>query len=1045
MRNRVSKTLFVLTASVLAMGSAYAQTRTVTGQVFDNFGDPVVGANVIIKGTNQGTMTDMEGNFSINVPANAVLQVTYIGFANQEVQTAGKSKFTISLSEDSQTLDDVVVVGYGVQRKADVTGATARVSSQELVAMPVKDALQGMQGKSAGVDITNSQRPGEVGNISIRGTRSLNADQGPLYVVDGMMLQNGGIENINPNDIESIDILKDASSTAIYGSRGANGVVLVTTKHGKEGKVSVNYAGTMTLEWMRDVTEYFSASEWLDYARMAKYNAGTYDSSIGTDGKVIPVYSIDKSLWGSVSASWANIEQAWVDGVYDASKVGEYDWASHGKQTGVSHDHNINVSGGNEKFQGYGSFGYLDQEGTQPGQEYNRYTMKASFDASPVKWFKMGTSINATYGLQDYGYSFTKSTTGAGDYYSALRAMLPWSVPYDENGDFIYSPTGDVNIINPIEELNYTVNRRKTFQANGNVYGNLDLGKMWSPLEGLTYRIQFGPEFRFYQTMTYNDENGINGDGNNKASWNKYNYQSWTLDNIINYNRTFNKVHKMGITLLQSAQDYHYDVMSGSASDVALNTELWYNLGSSTTNSVSSGLSEKSMISYMARANYSYADRYLFQASVRRDGASQLAEGHKWATFPAFSLGWRMEEENFMENTRDWLDQLKLRVGWGVSGNSAISPYATKGAIQGLYQQWGSDVVLGYVGSDASAKSPNSARNVELGWERTAQTNVGIDYGFLGNRISGAIDWYKTHSYDLLMKKSIPSITGYTTTYDNVGETSGWGVDFQINATPVKTRNFSWNVGLTWSLDRSEIEELANGKTEDVSNGWFVGEEIGIYYDYVYDGLWTTGRTTTLADGTEADASTYGRKTGQIKVKDLNGDGTIDADDKAIVGKVRPDWSGGITNTFNYKNWELSVFIYSRMGFDVKAGALTLDGRYMQRKIDYFVAGYNEDAEYYAPGINGESADTYQSSQNYQDGSYIKVRNINLGYTFTPKQLKKTGLSTLKIYAQCLNPFSIYRATDWLDTDLVSYANNSRNYGSSTTSTSFVLGLNIGF
>lgn len=1046
MKNRASKTLFVLAGTMMISAAALAQNRVVTGTVVDNFGDPVIGANVVIKGTTEGTMTDADGNFTLkNVPEKATLHVTYIGFAGQDVNTAGKSKFNVQLEEDSQTLDDVVVVGYGVQRKADVTGATARVNAKDLTAMPVKDALQGMQGKSAGVDIQNSQRPGEVGNIQIRGVRSLNASNAPLYVVDGMILQNGGIENINPQDIESIDILKDASSTAIYGSRGANGVVLVTTKKGKEGKVSINYAGTVSWEWLRDVADQMSAAEWLDYARMAKYNMGQYNSTIDENGKVVPVMSIDKGFWGTVAASWANIEKAYdSNGKYDRSKVGGFDWADEGKQTGISQEHNINVSGGTDKFNGYGSFGYLHQDGTQPGQEYERYTMKASFDAQPLKFFKMGVSMNAAYGKQDYGYSFTKSTTGAGDLYGALQGMLPWTVPFDENGEYLRNPNGDVNIINPIRELDYNTNQRSTFNIDANVYGQVDLGAIYKPLEGLTYRLQFGPGFKFHETNIFNNKNGINGDGNNNTTWNRDNYRSWTLDNIINYNRTFAKLHKVGVTLLQSANQYHHDVNNSSSKGVAMETELWYNMATGTY-TLGTGLDETSMESYMGRVNYSFADKYLLTASVRWDGASQLAEGHKWATFPSVALGWRIDQESFMESTQDWLSQLKLRAGWGISGNSAISAYATKGAIQGLYYQYGSDVVLGYVGSDASAKTPNKAQNNELGWEKTQQTNIGIDYGFLNNRLTGSIDWYKTSTTDLLMAMSIPSLTGYTSTYANVGETSGWGLDFQLNAQAVKTRDFSWDIALTWSLDRSKIEALANGREEDINNGWFVGEEIGVFYDYVYDGVWKTGQTVKLADGTDADCTKYGRKTGQIKVKDLNGDGKIDAEDRKIVGKVRPDWSGGITNTFNYKQWELSCFIYARMGFDVKAGAANLDGRYMQRSINYFVAGHNENADYYAPGINGESADTYQGTQNYQDGSYIKVRNINLGYNFSPKQLKKAGISSLKVYAQCMNPFSIYRATDWLDTDLVSYANNTRTWGSTVTSTSFVFGVNVGF
>ena len=1040
---KCTKRIVTLLAAVVMSVASFAQS--ITGTVKDATGDAIVGASVQVKGTGQGTVTNMDGQFTVNgVKAGQNLVVSYVGFLPQTIKVGTQRNLNISLKEDAQALDELIVVGYGTQRKADVTGATARVTAADLTSMPVKDALQGMQGKAAGVDIQNSQRPGEVGSIQIRGVRSLSADQGPLYVVDGMILQNGGIENINPSDIESIDVLKDAASTSVYGSRGANGVVLVTTKHGQQGKLSVNYSGALTIDWINDISDLMSASQWLDYSRMAYYNAGTYKSEIGSDGRVVPVYEQDQNLFGDVKASWANVEKAWVNGVYDPSLVGEYDWRAQGKQTGITHEHNINFSGGNEKYQGYGSFGYLNTKGTQPGQGYERFTMKANFDAQVLPYLKLGVMMNGAYGMQEYGYNYTKSTTGAGDYYGALSGMLPWTVPYDENGNYIEYPNGDTNIQNPINEVNYTTNRRNTLNIHGNVYAHVDFSNIWKPLSGLSYRIQFGPEMKNYELGVFNDEAGINGDGHNKASWTRYQYRSWVLDNIVTYNKTIAEKHHFGLTLVQSANKYHRDSMIGRNTDLATNTEMWYNLGSSTEYTLSSGLTETSMTSYMARLTYNYADRYMLTASVRRDGASQLAEGHKWATFPSVSAAWRIDQEKFMDNTKDWLNSLKLRVSYGVSGNSAISAYATKGAIQGVYQPWGDQSTsIGYLGSDFSSASPTKAANNELGWERTGQWNVGLDFGFLDNRIYGSIDWYRTKTTDLLMSKTIPSVNGYSSTYANVGSTRGHGWDIQLNAVPVKTRDFTWELGISWSADRAYIDELANGKDKDVSMAWFVGEPIGVYYDYVYGGVWKTDETVTLADGTTANAATYGRKTGQIKVTDLNGDGKIDGDnDRQIVGHYRPDWSGGLTSTFKYKNFDLSIFIYSRWGFTVKGGSASLAGRYMSRNVDYFVAGYNEDAEYYAPtGSN----DTYASIQNYQDGSYIKVRNINLGYTFSRNQLKRTGIANLKIYAQIMNPFSIYRATKWMDCDWASYDNNTVTYGNSVTTKSVVFGVNIGF
>ncbi len=1027
---------FITSCSLMAnQGTIYAQGNeiTVTGHVKDDTGEPVIGATVVVEGTTVGTITDIDGNYKLpNVPSSSNLMFSFIGLETQTIPVEGKTTINITLEAGSIGLDEVVAVGYGVQKKSDVTGAVTSVSADEIKAMPVKDAVQAMQGKTAGVDITTNQRPGENGSIKIRGIRSLNADQDPLYVVDGMVVQSGGIDNINPSDIESIDILKDASATAIYGSRGANGVILVTTKQGKTGKVTLNYSSSVTIEKMYEVTELMDAAEWLEYARLAKYNMGTYASST-------PSYEADLATWGSIGASFANIEKGWVNGTWDPSKVGSYDWGEKGKRTAVSTEHTISASGGTDQFKGYGSFGYLRQEGTQPDQLYQRYTAKTNFEANPTKWFKIGTTMNLSWGLQDYGYSFTKSVTGPGDYYSALTSMLPWTVPYDENGEYIRNPAaGDVNIINPIDELKYNTNNRQTLRATGSFYSQVDFGEMWAPLNGLKYRIQFGPEFKYYRLGVFNAADGINGDGNNAAQYNTNNTQAWTLDNLIFYDKTINN-HKVGLTLMQSSSKYHYENGDMKATDVASTAELWYNLASGGDDySLGTGLSEKQMESYMVRGNYSYRDKYLLTASVRWDGASQLADGNKWASFPSLALGWRIDQEQFMDNMT-WIDGLKLRLGYGITGNSAINAYATKGALQALYYNWSSSSSsLGYVASDPSSRRPSKMANSELSWEKTTQYNVGIDFVLFNSRLTGSFDTYKTETNDLLMAMSIPSLTGYTSTYANVGKTKGSGIDIQINTINVKTNDFKWSTNLSWSTDKSEIVELSNGNTENINNGWFVGEDIGIYYDYVYDGIWKTSEVD--------EAAIYGRKPGQIKIKDLNNDNSIDgSNDRKIVGYKRPDWSGGITNTFNYKNIEFSFFIYSRWGNTFKNGALTLDGRYQQRKIDYWVAGSNEDAEYYSPGSNGEAADTYSSSMNYQDGSFIKMRYINLGYNFTSQQLKKIGISKLKVYAQCTNPFMIYSKCDYLDTDLSNYNNNTTSTGSATTLKGLVFGVNVGF
>ena len=1017
--------------------SAQAQNINVKGIVTDQSGEPLIGASVIVKGTSTGAVTNLDGEYSLaNVPSNGTLEFRYVGYVPLTIKVNGQTDIKAVLSEDSNNLEELVVVGYGVQRKADVTGATANVSGKELTSMPVRNAVEGMQGKAAGVDIATSQRPGEVGDINIRGVRSIGASNSPLYVVDGMVIQNGGIENINPQDIEKIDILKDASATAIYGSRGANGVVLVTTKKGRNGKISVTYNGLVSFDQQYEVMKQMSAAQWLQYSRYAAYRAGQYPTNPYTDG---PSYTGDQARFGIQADSWKNVDQAWVDGVYDESKVGSYDWAEHGKRTGVTTEHTVGISGGTENFQGYGSFGYLYQKGVTPGQDYRRYTMKATFDLTPKNWIlQAGVSINGSFADQQYGYSFRKSVTGAGDYYSALQGMLPWTVPYDAEGNFIKYPNGDTNIINPIDELNYTTNNRKTFRANGLVYGQLDFGKAWEPLQGLSYRIQFGPEFNYYTYGTADNADGINGDGNNKASTGTSQRRSWTLDNLIYYNRTFAEKHHVNVTLLQSASKYHYENRDMNAF-VATPEEMWWNIGSlSKIQGYGTGLVENTLTSYMGRLNYAFDERYLLTAAIRWDGASVLAKGHKWASFPSVSLAWRINREKFMEQA-DWVNELKLRFGYGITGNAAISPYSTLGGIQNINYPFDNTNYVGSVPSDPTSKNPNRLANQDLTWEKTTQFNVGLDFAFINGRLSGTIDWYTTRTRDLLLPMSIPSLNGYTSTYANVGRTAGYGWDIQLNSVNIENKNFSWTTSLTFSLDRCEIKELNNGIKEDINNLWFVDKQLGVYYDYVYDGIWKTSEA--------AEAEKFGRKPGDVKVKDLDGDGVIDANnDRKIVGHVRPDWTAGLTNNFKYRDFDFSLFIFSRWGFTVPGGGATVDGRYMQRDLDYWIEGINEDARYPAPYLN-KSNDAYDGSLNYVKGSFIKVRNISVGYSLPNKLLKNlgVGISGLRFYAQVNNPFFIYKSCKFLDTDLMNYNNNTRGFGSGTSIRSYTIGVNLTF
>lgn len=778
-----------------------ADDNKVTGSIKDMAGEPIIGANVTIKGQSIGTITDIDGRFIINAPANAILRITYIGYIPQEIKVENKRELKIILQEDTETLDEVVVVGYGVQKKSDVTGAMIRVNSDELNSRPAANAFEAMQGKAAGVDIVSNERPGEIGTINVRGVRSLSASNTPLYVVDGIpLMSTSGIETLNPQDIESIDVLKDASATAIYGSRGANGVILVTTKQGKAGKMSLNYSGTMTIENLQDYSEMMNSAEYIEWRRWAYYYKEPNKYPRGDE----PDKDSDYLIFNGAKDpyAWRNIEKGWAGGSWNASAVPTTDWADMVTQTGVTHEHTLSASGGTDKVQGYASIGYLDNEGTVKGQSYTRYTAKVSLNLDPTKWFKMGLNVNGTFSEQQYGSSAKAVGQMISDrpsnLYAASTSLYPYAVPFDDEGNRIDYPGGDDKVKTIVNEWNYSENERRMFRAIGSLYAQLNLGEIFSPLKGLRYRFNFGPDFRSYRNGSFADANSVSREGTNRASLTNQSDFSWTLDNLIYYDKEIGK-HSLGVTLLQSATKYRYEESSMAALNIPLASAKWNALSKANISALDdwgSDLVEKQLLSYMFRLNYDYNSRYLLTLSGRWDGASQLAKGNKWAFFPSAALGWRLDQEGFLQDV-SWLNQLKLRVGVGVTGNSAIDPYQTKGAVVPIYYPYGDSSTSGFVASDPVATGGTVAMaNKDLTWEKTTQYNIGVDYSVLNGRISGVLDFYTSRTTDLLMQMGIPSLNGYTQTYANVGETSNIGVDITLNTVNIRTRDFEWSTSL---------------------------------------------------------------------------------------------------------------------------------------------------------------------------------------------------------------------------------------------------------
>ncbi len=1016
---------------------AFAQIRPVSGQVVDGTGEAVIGASVKEVGASNGVVTDMNGNFKLNVGRSAKLKISYVGYVTQNITVGSRTRLRVVLKEDSKSLSEVVVVGYGVQKKSDVTGAMTNVTAEQLMTKPVSNAFEALQGKAAGVDITSSQRPGEIGSIRIRGNRSLTASNAPLYVVDGVPLDAGGIESLNPRDIESIDILKDASSTAIYGSRGANGVILVTTKRGKAGKFSLDYAGSVTFEKIVDKSPAMSAGDYITWRRWAYYNSNPEINPRGDQ----PTFEADQRFFSSDPVGLANVNSGWVDGKWDASKVIDTDWTEFVTQTGITHEHTLSGRGGTERLQGSFSFGYLDNQGTQKGQEYKRYNLASTVDIQAKEWFKLGASINASYSEQEYGYSRTgqSSNSGPTDLYSAAKAIPRYLLPYDENGGIVINPGGSESLLyTVIDEWKKSNDNRETFRALASFYAHVDFGKIWAPLDGLSYKFQFGPDLRYRRTGLFIDaSSAVRMGSSNMARRNDERHFSWTLDNMIMYDKTFGD-HKIGVTLLQSASKYNRETSNISENNVFIPEFLWNNMGSliDVTNSlynvgIGTGLNEHQLASYMARVNYLYKDRYLLTVSGRYDGSSVLAEGNKWDFFPSAAIGWRMEQEDFLKDV-EWVDQLKLRFGVGTTGNAAVSPYGTLGVIGTYWMPFSTANTMIFATNEPYYTSgSNLLANKELSWEKTTQFNYGVDFSLFKGRLGGSIDVYHSTTNDLLMRMSIPSLTGYPATMANIGKTKNFGVDVSIHGTPVQVAGFEWYTAVNAAYQKDEVVELANGKQDDIANNWFIGESIGIIYGIDNAGLWQE------ADKEEMDkfnAKGHKFEVGMVRPVDQNGDYTIDEEDRKILGNTTPRWTLGWSNTFTYKGFELNFELYGRFGYKVNTGGEGQLGMYQQREIDYWTPD-NPNAEYQKPIYSQAGGDAYSSLLGIQDASFLKVRNLSLGYTFDRNMCDAIGIENLKVYVQGKNLGCIYSSIDFLDLDM----------GATYYNRGVTVGLQVGF
>lgn len=1019
MKQLLQKMLIVLTIA-LCWQFAQAQSRTVSGKVSDIGGSALPGVSVTVKGTTQGAITDANGKFSLQAGNNAILVFSYIGFKAQEVALGNKTTIDVSLEEDAASLNEVVVVGYGSQKKSQTTGAISSVSAKQIQEMPITSLGQAMQGRVAGVDVSQSgSKPGSVPKILIRGRRSFNAGNDPLYVVDGIPLS-AGYEDLNPSDVQSMEVLKDATATAIYGARGANGVVLVTTKRGAvKGKTTVSFDTYGGVSKPLDKIQLFSGPEFLEYVREAYRATNLYKDAAGNP---VPTGVGDAAADAKVAVLGG--DPAVARGIANGTNT---DWQDLILQNGVMQNHSLGIQGGNDKTQFYISAGFFQDKGISKGLDYSRMSLRANIDHSINKNLKVGISSYLMYSIRNgenlNPYSFTINQN-------------PLATPYDDKGNIIFSPTNDALLTNPLAEVvpGAQIDETKKYRIFNSIYAEVKI------LEGLKYRVNFGPDFtiqrwgRFVGAAT-----NARKLGDPQASVQNNQGFNWTLENIVSYNKTFNSKHNLGVTLLHSIQRDNFEVYRTEVQGVPAESQEFYNLGNaSSVLLVGSGLTQWTINSYMARVNYDFNDKYLLTATLRRDGSSRFGNNTKYGNFPGIALGWNISNEQFMKQIT-WLDLLKLRVGWGVVGNQGVAPYQTQGLLTRTAYAWGSSAAFGY--------RPATIGNPDLKWESSATANIGLDFSFLRGRIQGSLELYETNTTDLLLSDQLPGSIGFGSVTRNVGQTRNKGIELGFTTINVNSPSgFKWSTDFTFTKNTEAIISLYNGKVDDLGNRWFIGQPLNSYFDFKKVGIWQTN---------EADlAKSFGSEVGQIKVQDTDKDGKITAADRVLLGSDIPDFSAGFTTRFEFKGFDLSAFLFGRFGNMIVSGFHqnnnALAGRYQQIKVDYWTPN-NPTNEFPRPKSTQEFP-VYNTTLIYFDGTFVKLRNINFGYTFSSKIAKKMGMESLRLYTSIQQPFiwSEYRNKyNGIDPEatITSSGNGITNVGSGVTPATSVttFGLNVRF
>ncbi len=970
--------------------SSFAQNRLVSGVVTDSSNSPLIGVNVSIVGTSTGTITDLDGQYSLSVPVNGKLKFSFIGLVTQIIVVGNQTKINVQMVEEAKSLDEVVVIGYGTVKKRDLTGSVSSVKADEIAKVSTSNAIQAMQAKVPGLDIQQSDgQSGSGVKMTLRGNRSISATNSPLILVDGV--EYGSTLDISQSDIESMEILKDASSTAIYGTKGANGVVIITTKRGKAGKTQINFNAYVSSNSPTNVPQVmYGTKEVQRLIDKANYQK---DAAVG-------------GTWGGSNLTAKDVlTESLADFTeYEIYQNGSYtDWGDLILQNGLTQNYETSVSGGNEKTNFNMSLGAMYEEGLMKRDNLDRYNVKVNIDHRLSNLFKVGTSLLYTY----KDHNARQSSV-----FSQALKMTTITHAYTKEGVLIPQPNPRYSAhCNPLLDETEGVYQHdiETSRFFGNAYIEA------TPIKGLLLKSMFAVdrtntrdgEYQDYQSVARYQSPGtgyISSDFSNKTGF--------TWENTLNYNTNFGgSKHDLTTLLGHSMNQSVYEVNStyGDCGKEHYYKSAFYDLSKITTSKTTSTYTKQAMLSFFGRLNYKFDEKYLLTASVRADGSSCLADGHKWGYFPSVAAGWRVYDESFMESTKNWLSNLKLRASWGLSGNAAVDPYSTLTSLSDY------DVYYYLGASNVAGKVPSTMGNKNLTWEKTSSYDIGLDFGFFNNRISGTVDYYISHTKDLLYYKSVPASSVYPSVLANIGETKGQGLEVALNTLIVKSKDFSWDVNWSYSTSKDEVTKLAEGIERNINGvtGQIVGEPVLIYYDYEANGCWNVGEydayKTAWAQRHPSETigylSAYGVP-GTIKLIDRNDDGKLDDSDKRIYQRS-PKHLFGMNNTFTYKDFSLSVLLYARLG-----GYISYD---MNSQLNYETANWgnldywtlnNTDAKFPSPGAASTIYSTYGTSLKYEKADYLKIKDITLTYNIPAKVVNKVGIQRFKVFGSLKNFFT---------------------------------------